>query len=517
MLELFLVFLSALLVRLAPAPKSRVEHDVYGHLYYAKALKEQGGAPWSGIYTKAWNSPMFYHPFLWHWIVGFLSIDFILRKGHAWINAVVDAIFSLAVYLILPLFGLSNEEAVLGFFLYLLSPLSFTRFSIGPRVNSFTPRLISEILVNLYFVLLALDLNPTPSVTMIATSIIALLVLLSSKFGLQALLFISVFFALIEGQLNSFIPLVTGLALATLISRGAVINFLNAQVLHLAMYFRRNIKGEMAVSQRNKMMLAIKSYRAGEISSKDLLAHLLISNCYTGILLKFPVFFLLLLMLLFLPIFGKSYDSIANELPIVQAAALVYLITSLSPFLFLGEAERYLSHVSILIVVSSIVLMSSLGLTSLLWMLVAYGAIFYVVELYYVYVNRSYSEGEAEEADVMNFLLNLSSKCTIILYPYHAIGVYKIMLETKHEVIFPYFLEDAERTRFAREFESCYPYINLSRIEEIVKSTGANVIIADKRRKSNNGYSAWTPPEGWRKIELNQKFYDVYISDTPSH
>ena len=296
------LFVLAFVLRLTVRRGVPQDFDSHGHLYFAKELKAQQQGPFGSITTKVIDGIGFSAPFLWHWIVGFFSIPFISKHQRYW-NPLIDSLFAVAIYSLTLHLGFSVDAAFLSIALYVLTPMWFSRLAVGPRIQSFSPRLSGELATNLFFVVVCLPLDLPAGLTLVIGVVLAGYVLASSKFGVQALLFLT---PLISIFLASWLPLVA-LFLAVLmvaaVSKGMFLNSLKQQLSHLRWYFLKNLKGGMAVSNRNRFdELYIR--RVGQGFSHYLarvLIMLIGRNAYTGLVLKLPALWVSLTILVFWP------------------------------------------------------------------------------------------------------------------------------------------------------------------------------------------------------------------------
>ena len=68
----------------------------------------------------------------------------------------------------------------------------FSTLSVGPRVTSFTPRLMSEIILSVFFFITVYNLETSYLNIIFLSSLLATYILMSTKFGLQAIILISI-------------------------------------------------------------------------------------------------------------------------------------------------------------------------------------------------------------------------------------------------------------------------------------------------------------------------------------
>ena len=158
MIEIICLLVFALLMRLAAIRGEVQQFDSHGHLYFAKELKTQKQGPFGSIKVKVLGVDYFNHPYLWHWIIGIFPIDFVIKNQKFW-NPIIDSFVSILVYLVALKLDFTKNEAFLAYALYLFSPMWFSRLAIGPRINSFTPRLAGEVVSNFFFIVVCLPIG----------------------------------------------------------------------------------------------------------------------------------------------------------------------------------------------------------------------------------------------------------------------------------------------------------------------------------------------------------------------
>ena len=507
--ECLFLFLLSLFIRLYPVRNNRTDFDTYGHLYFVAEIKKQKSGIWDGIEpSKSWKYEKWHHPFLWHWLVSFLPTKMVLRN-QKWLNGILDSIFSTFVFLILIQLGYNENEAWIGSFLYLFTPMWFSSISMGPRVNSFTPRLFSEICLNLFFLLVLLELGISKISVLVLTTMLAFFLISSTKFGLQALFFITPILCLFIGSVAPLVPVTAGLLLAFIFSRGKIAPMLKRQLVHLSEYYQRNKDDSTAVSKRNKISKIFYNPDKSKASLKTIILRLVSENSYTAVFFKMPIY----IVTLFLILYGNISEGInlnLNSIAPILSSTIIYMLVNIPVFLFLGEAERYISHISIFIIITCLSLAIQLKVIWLLWLLVVYGILFWLIEL--VLVGNIASQVNRESADnkIEKYLINLKTRKLVLSFPYHNFCVFRVMLNTQHNAILPVYIMRSIRSKFVKDFEYCYPYLNLEKLDKIKNETGCDLLIIDKRALVSEGLANWVPSEQWKKVDLAQSVYDVY-------
>ena len=514
--ELCFVFITSFLIRYLPTIFAPVGHDTYGHLCFAKAVRHQRTGPFGTLSLPVIGSSSFARPFLWHWCFSVFDERFLL-KNQKFINPIIDAGFAVVVYYIAPLYvGTESGAAATVWLLYLLSPITFTGLAIGPRVNTLTPRLASEIAANGMFLFL---LNPSLTdgrLSLLGASLFLSLLLGLGKFGNQVAVFILPLYSLISVTTGPIIVLVSGAVLILGISRGRIVESWRQQLEHLKWYFKANNDGKVGVSMRNsvrRLFSATENTRTFKTHCLLVVRRAIGMNSYTGVFLKMPVLVVgVALMTVFLSS-DVEMVSMEGSSALVVASIVVYLITSTRRFLFLGEAERYLSHAIVPIVLWASTLISQFSLGSLINVgLIGYGVVFWLLE---VLGGRKlvYLQAEKEEIirdEVLPYLNGLEPKRKVLLYGYEAVSVYRVMLETQHYVFFPMLARKEVHDQMIK-LQEVHPFVKLESLGTIQREYGVNILILSREDLKRRGHSEWNPGPEWKELDIGREFFRIFV------
>jgi hypothetical protein len=488
-----------------------IDYDTYGHLYFAKEVKEQKSGPFGEIKVKVIGNDGFSHPFLLHWLIGIFPIDKVLNYQKL-INPSLDSLFTVVIYIVSQHIGFNHENALLISALYIFTPLWFSNKSLGPRITSFTPRLYSEILSNIFFIITVLPLGLSYWAAIIIGTIVSCIAISSSKFGVQVLIFLTPIISVLLQSMTPVIALISGFGLAVLLSKGKILHSFKEQYSHLSNYYIKVVNGDTLVSNRNsfhKLFNSINEYKG--ISNKLMVVfnRMLVNNSFTGVLLKMPI----LLISFFLYIYCKFVTDIAVPYHLIMpvlAATIVFIVVNIPRFLFLGEAERYLNHVAYFIVASFVLLSIKASMIWLLFCFLGYGLIFWVIEsIILTKVLPNIPDNQKKTDEVVVYLQNVKNESIISTYPSHAIGIWRLMLETPHKVI----SSDLDRKQGVRTKNSWYGndsrLIDLKVIDRMHNELGVNVLIIDNKELMKN-IKGWEPSILWTKNEIGFPYYTVY-------
>lgn len=510
--DLWIVFLVSLVSRILVSRKEAPGFDVYGHLCFADALRAQRRGPFGDVTLRLVGASGYSQPFMWHWLIGFFDAKALLRN-QAWLNGVIDSLFVVIAFLLVQWSGYSERVALYAVAIYLLTPMWFSSIAIGPRIAGFTPRLSSEVATNLFFMICLLPIGLSELQIVVLGGVLAAFVLSSSKFGVQALLFLTPLVSLVGGSLLPLVSLVAGLILVIVASRGKVVEQLRTQVMHLTWYCKENLKGKMHVSSRNSFDALFKRSEPTLKSYLVKLVHRVVSeNSYTSVSIKLPVIFLVAFAILQSITRGGTVYASVLAAPIV-AACLVYFVVNLRPFLFLGEAERYLNQVAFFIALFAAKYALDNRLEWLLWALLVYGIVYWGIEVFALEKLRpaNLRQRAIEDDRVLEDLQALTLPTVVLGYPYHAAGgVFRIILETKHRAIYCLLTSKDFSESFNARYAGDYPYVKLEKLDDMANEYGVRYVVLDRAALRARGFEVWTPSFSWVKRPVGGDIYDVY-------
>ena len=437
------------------------DFDTHGHLHVAQQVKRQGCPAWGSVKLQCWEAEEYFHPYMWHKMLALFPIERIYRYQR-FINGALDAIFSTAVFLICYFVDETIYTAFMGLGLYLFSPMWFSYFSMGPRIQSFTPRLSSEIIMNLiilchFFYMTKLDNH----FLFIILIILNTLLLLISKFGLQSQVFITTCYTVITFDFSLITTLLISIAVTYLISGGGVHETFRRQIIHLKEYFHKNKTGINPISKRNSFKEILAQFK-GDVTYKALIWHILAVNSYTSTLIKLPI---VALFFHHLVLYNNSFSS-APLTNIGLASILIFTLINTRMFLFLGEAERYLNHTAVAFIIPLLTFASQNQNYIWITILIAYGIVFWMLEILYLYIRSSHEPRVDADKLIEKFLLSLPTERIVLSYPYHNFCSYRVMLNTQHKSILPLHANMKSRNSFIKKYEYKNPFCQFRRPRE---------------------------------------------------
>ncbi|MBW1788825.1 MAG: hypothetical protein JRK53_19760 [Deltaproteobacteria bacterium] len=398
----------ALLTRILPRlvlPDAR-DKDAYYHMLAARTIrKNRYRMPRTldelilpGIYD---------YPPLFHYLMALFP-----EARHAaverWAGAILDAALGLTVYLfsLYCLAGLGWEKepatAALWISVLLLFSPSLTSVGTGPRAYQGTPRTLGELLFLLSMACSTVGALEGSVAFLIAAGVFGGLLMLTSKFGVQVFLLIHAVHLLILGSMVWLAVPVMSVIWALIFSWGHYGRVASGHWAHCR-YYRRAISRRFYMVTGKNRWADVKAVIPNLIRAPKKAARtLLMDNTYFLLIIKNPQLFYVIWLYMSARPPGNPVSHLLATW--VAGGLLAFCLTSLKPFLFLGEADRYLEYV---LAPQFILIMGSGQAFPFAYFLLAYELV-----LYGVYVGifvSHYSQaagGQPEFREMVAFLKN---------------------------------------------------------------------------------------------------------------
>ena len=324
-----------------------------------------------------------------------------------WSSAAIDAMHAIVVYGFATYFyrsmAVAQDTSSLAFssaLIFIMSPALLT-IGTGPRAYQGTPRTLGELLFTLTACFAMVGYLKGGMIAYLLAALCGSLLLLTSKFAVQVVAFFYAVFTL--GTLSTYwlILLILNIFLALIISRGHYAKVAVGHIEHSRYYLHAISKRFHLVAQRNnwqafKQALGILFKKPFEAAKRLFLHH-----SYTHLLINHPLLYAILIVL-----FSKGHTH-AHEMGSllllwIGAGVAAFLLTSLKPFLFLGEAERYLEYAllpQILYLGTAIDLISSMHL-----FLSYFGGLYLFFVTGFIYAYRKKAKSNPRFRELVNFL-----------------------------------------------------------------------------------------------------------------
>jgi len=354
------------------------------------------------------------YPTLAHWVVSLFPEDKWRLAGKS-LNVGYDLVLVLLAWGTgVILFPEKVDGVSLPFLIAVLVATSPSLLPVTSRIKSMGGRTLGNLLVFGYFNALWFGLYGFPVFGVIASVICFLLVVLSSKFALQAILFMTPLVALFSLSMFPLLVLCVSIAATFLVPGLGLREVLGFMYAHSRWYHRNSHIGTTA-SARNRWA-DIRDLPMYFKSNKDVFWGILFrrSSYFIG-LYSFP---LVWFVFLWLGQGGDEMGYITYAAYTTIASFCIFLLTSLKPFLFLGQAERYLEYVVPFASVVGVATFSQ-GLIS---MDVMYGLVFFQLSM--TLINCIYSNyAQVKQAiakptpSAVQAFLDMSSGFSVLTIP----------------------------------------------------------------------------------------------------
>ncbi|MDN5086598.1 hypothetical protein ACOL21_07505 [Aliarcobacter butzleri] len=500
-LYLLFIFIFAFIFRsiLRVFFKKDIDFDTYFHLYFIEFIRNNGTK--NLIEQKRFIKPFgLNYPWMMHFFISLFpkKFDMLFER---FFNPLLDSVFTISLYIVTFYITESNNQALILVILYLFTPAMFTTLSLGPRIKSFTPRLFGEIVGGMMFIFEYLYFINDNYIYLLLAILFSGLAYLSSKFSVQAIVFISIFLFLFTFDTEYLVVLIGGFILSMILSRGKYIEVLKQQVEHLKWYFIRNIQGKMSVSNRNSLKILVEYLKNKRY--KKIISTLLFDNTFIIILTRFPLVYLALYFIY------EGY--ITNEkLELVDyfiiSSFILFFISSLKWFLFIGEAERYINYM-----VFFILLKVTLFFEENMFYLVTfimYGFIFYILDFILLKKNKLNQSNIDDE--LILWLNNQEKELKIATIPYH-LGGWKLTYETKHDWLYHLvWLNLKEKNFLDSNYTKKYPFLDIYKADKIIDEYNLDYIFYNKQALDKNYGEKYEIPTNLKQIQISENVFALY-------
>jgi len=334
----FIIIVITIVTRVLPrviVPRA-VGSDTYYHLIRADNIR-------SLRFKLPIEQPQFvlfgpdYYPPLYHYLLALFP-----RKQRHYAELLTGAVFDcLLVVLFLMTAGTffmntwSATSLALLALIFALNP-ALTSLSYGPRAYSGTARIVGEFLVSLSLVAMMFYSTTGNGIWFLCAVFGASLTMLTSAFGTQALVFLSILIGIFIGSYEIVILPIVAAFVAIVMSQGFYWKSLKRHVTHLINYKSSISKIHPAIIKRVGMRVKQNIY--------ENLKYYLYHNKFTVFFFRNEIIIILLLLTGYNYYSGLGVSSGKYLSAWFFGALITFLLTSTRYLSFLGEAERYLEY-----------------------------------------------------------------------------------------------------------------------------------------------------------------------------
>jgi hypothetical protein len=461
-----------------------IDYDTYYHIYMIDFIRKNGTADM--VEYKRFIKPFsLNYPWMTHWILSIFPkrFDSLLER---FFNPFLDSLFVVILYLVTFYMTNSDEKSLMLCLLYIFTPATFSILGTGPRIKSFTPRLFGEIIGSLVFIFEYLYLESGDLFFLGLAIFFASLVYLASKFAVQALVLINIPLILVTHSYELVSVVFFGFMLAMIYSRGGYWKILKQQIVHLKYYFMENLKGHMAVSDRNNFSILFDKLRKLEL--KEILRILLVKNSYFILLYKTPII-IVFVYLIFLDI------KLLNDGIFIFSALFIFFLTSLRWFLFIGEAERYINYILFFIL---LFLIDNNIDQKVYIFLILYGVIYYILDFLIVF--KKYNNKIIDDDLLIEWLNKQKGSLNIGTINY-GLGGWRIVSDTNHNRLYGMLYINTKDRDKLRSFQTKHPFLDIEKVEEIIDYYELDYFILNKKHM---------PSDLLNSIQISENLFAIY-------
>ncbi len=336
------------------------------------------------------------YPVLQHFIVSRFPERYWSSIGYIF-NTLYDILTALCVYLVAYLLsrdlhiyikigGLETEEVAT--LLFLTTPVLFPATS---RMITIKARSIGLTLTTMFLLLVGVGMINNDWRCYAVSVVVGLLIILSSMFALQVMIFFTIFLSIYMKSPHPIIVLFIVLSIAYLMPRFGTKEVLRFMWHHKLWYMRNYTKGTTAAG-RNKIkdIVLLPIYAIKDFKKFSMLCFKQITPIIA--LYSAPTVFILLGMWI---IQAPSWQLVSSSPAlsylwgIVLASLVIFILTSFKQLSFLGQAERYFEYSSPAFSIMAVFLLSSFSDTTrsnLFWFLFLFQlSVVYITSLYLKY------------------------------------------------------------------------------------------------------------------------------------
>jgi hypothetical protein len=416
-----------------------VDSDTAYHLLVAERIRSSRFRLPQFIQGFILQTPYTYPP-LYHYLLALMPKR--LREGvEPYMGALIDTFHAVSIFLFCIGSGLfaSLSSAWQVQLVSLLAMLIFLTYpallSATPlRVYQGTPRPLGEWLFSIVMFSLGFYTMQGNWVWFAFSVLTAALLLLCSKFGAQVFLFSSIFIAAWMGKPDLLLLLPLAIATAILISKGHYLNVLSGQIQHSLFYQRYIIKSH-PVKERNTLSDLVHLPKDLFLNPGRAFQTLYEKNTFSALIIRNPYLVLVGYFLLL------SSEGLLSEYRFlfgwIMSCVFAFAVTSLRPFLFLGEAERYVEYAvpAVSVLTPAILVRYGNATGWLIWLVIIVYSLVFVAGNHFIVVRRCSKQKRQELEALKKWLSQTQETPKILPIPAHFLGRF-LVKETCHQVLF---------------------------------------------------------------------------------
>ncbi len=462
-------------------------------------------------------------PVLYHYLLALLPKS-TRERLTPFYGAVIDTVHVILIYFF-TLYVMQQAEfsslvsnpslvAIIAALLFASSP-ALLYIGIGPRAYEATPRILGELFITLTLFSVAIFYWEGTWWAAFLSCIFGGLTLLTSRFSTQVLLFFSIILAiLLRSPLLLLLPFLSIVA-ALILSKGHYKIVLIAHIKHVIFYKR--FLSILPVHRRNSLtpfkdiLTSVMNRKLRDFGKNCL--YILHNNAIIILITRdMPI-----PLLAYFIIINFSY-TISNDIPLfftswVATSFVIFVLISMKPLLFLGEAERYLEHS----IPAQAILLSFFMLRTdtdpvinylAIALLISSHLLFYIVTIVQLGIYRKTdSDNQRLKQELYDWFRVNNIQGKNILAGLSQLDMY-LAYRTDNKVLFPVSSKWLESQVFGMLFEE-YPYPNTD-LKMLVEKYNLELIIVNKTVLEALTDKGWIYDLSPYAVIYENQLYSVY-------
>ena len=282
------------------------------------------------------------YPVLHHYLVSLFPKKYWVYAGKLF-NITYDLFTILNIYFLTNLyFGNKRiSDLTYGFFAALIMGTSPILFPVTARLQAMGGRTLGLFFASLFCVFLGYYYAIAPNFFLIVPLvIIGTLILMSSQFALQFIVFYCLFLAILFVDIFPISILTTIAIIILLFPKSGLRQIIDFKIAHMKWYLN-NKKGTFA-ENRNRLADILNLVNFFKNDFEQFVKTIFYFNSYLSAIINIPFFFILF----FFAVFGDFHKESTDYFILNSfiAFTLMLLITSHKPLVIMGQSERYLEY-----------------------------------------------------------------------------------------------------------------------------------------------------------------------------
>jgi len=446
------------------------DNDSYYHLAQAENIRAHRFR-WSRRHPQFVIAGEYNYPPVYHYLLALFPRK--MREEFAKISSALFDTLLVALFLWLAVqelqpLGWDRSSLFLLGLSFALSP-ALVGLGTGPRAYQATPRTLGELMIAVIFVCLWRYGLDGSWLWMIIAVLVGSLVLNTSKFSGQVLLFFSWLMAFLLNSVTLLVFPLFCVVGAIVVSKGHYWRILLAQMKHLRLY-ATNIVTQHPTTRSRLRWSWPKDLR-------ELVGFWLFRNVYGIILVKFSFPLLIAGLVAWNAIFNKAYGADPFLVAWLASAFLTFLVISTPSFVFLGEADRYLEYA----LIPAFLLFSALSEPSYRYpLLVGFGGLHLVLYVMYssLFLWR-YGRERRYSTSLLALMTNLRGQQLTVVLSLLGFAPWELVYRTDHQVCYSESLGQLTKGEYERFFWR-YPWPRPD-FRYYVEKYGVGLIAVSKR------------------------------------